>query len=561
MNALIRNQNGMALFIALMLTLMLSIIGIGIITTSNDEITIAGNELNEMTAFYAAEAGLEKASAVIQTHFETTNLAPTTLPSGTESLSDATVSYASSDGGAAVMRKLSTGPFMGLNALVKTYTITSTGESQVDKSKIIVSQDFECALVPIFQFAVFYQEMLQASPAYGMTIDGRVHVNGDMWVQGWSGLTFGDKVTCAGDIHHGLQNGAEAGAPGGVYFQDGDGNSVNMNSGGNWLDASDSDWYTDATARWDGNVRDKAFGQGEVNMPIGGSGSPHKIVERDNGGANPDSYENKATLKIIDGVAWHFSGGAWSDVTANLTAAGAMTYNSTTEFTDGHEAKTVLATEIDMAALDASSYAPPNGVIYVSDHRAVTSSEMNGTVLTNGADIGSPLTLVSENPTYVEGDFNNVDKQPAAIISDACTFLSNEWASTNKAKSHLNYNYRSVSSAAEVNVSIITGDLTPTSSNYGGGLENLPRFLEHWSGKEFKFRGSMICLWKSTTADGTYKYKGSPGYYSAPFRNWGFDHDLEDPTKLPPETPQVQYFQRIGWKQDYVGVSRSDMGL
>ena len=35
---------------------MLTIIGLSIVTSSNDEVTIAGNELNEMRAFYAAES-------------------------------------------------------------------------------------------------------------------------------------------------------------------------------------------------------------------------------------------------------------------------------------------------------------------------------------------------------------------------------------------------------------------------------------------------------------------------------------------------------------------------
>jgi len=42
----INNQKGLALIIALMLTLMLAIIGLGIVQSTSDEVNIAGNELD-----------------------------------------------------------------------------------------------------------------------------------------------------------------------------------------------------------------------------------------------------------------------------------------------------------------------------------------------------------------------------------------------------------------------------------------------------------------------------------------------------------------------------------
>ncbi len=545
-----QSERGIATLIALILVGMLTLIGLAAMSTSDDEVSIAGNELQEMRAFYAAEAGLEQAAAELQQSYQTTGLPPDSINDTRFSLNDCEATYYAKDDGPSVQRQLTSGPMAGLNAQVKTFSINATGSSTVDRGTVVMSQSFETAQVPIFQFAVFYAEMLQTSPAFNMTIDGRVHVNGDMWLNGWSGITFTDKVTCAGSIYHGLENGAESGASANVYFPDAGGNPVNWKSGGSWLDANDSDWFSKAAATWGGNIQDEAFGQEELNLPLtSAGGDSHKIIERASG--NPDSYENKATFKIMDGVPYAKVGGAWLDVSGSL-AAGTITKSSSTSFYDGHEKKTVQNTQIDMDLLRTSAYFPSNGVIYASDQSAVSSSTMNGLTLSNGDDIGQPLTIVSENPVYVEGDYNVTDKQPASIIADACTFLSNDWAPTNKAKSTSNYSSRPVYSATEVNVSFITGDLEPTSSNYGGGLENLPRFLEHWNGKEFKLRGSMICLWKSEEADGTYKYKGSPGYYSAPTRNWGFDHDLDDPTKLPPETPVVRVFQRVGWKQDFV---------
>jgi Tfp pilus assembly protein PilX len=551
----LKNNRGIAAFIALMVMIMLTLIGIAAIKLANDEINIAGNELNEMAAFYAAEAGLERASAAIQDQYDSTGAPPAVLPSGNEALSNCVVAYNTVDNGAAVQRQLTMGDFAGLNAMVKTFTITSTGVSQSDSSQILLTQEFECALVPIFQFAVFYEEFLQTSPTFGMTIDGRVHVNSDMWLNGWNGITFTDKVTCAGSIYHGLENGAESGAPADVFFTDDNGVVSNWKNGSVWLDANHANWYDSASARWGGMVRDQAFGQKKLNMPLTNIGDPHKIIERAAG--NPDSYENKADLKILDGVPYVKIGAIWTDI-STFIPAGTVTDGGAVNFYDAHEKKTVTNTEIDMALLKTCGYFPPNGVVYISDQRAVSATTMNGTKLVNGTDIGNALTIVCENPVYVEGDYNTINKQPASVIADACTYLSNQWDGINELKDIKKYSFRPVTSKTEVNLSFIGGDLVPTATNYGGGLENLPRFLEHWNGQEFKLRGSMICLWKSQQANGTYEYMGNPGYYSAPTRNWGFDHDLDDPIKLPPESPQVRVFQRIGWTQQNVGYAQGN---
>lgn len=545
----IYSEKGFASVIALIMVAMLTLLGLAALSGSDDELSIASNELQEMRAFYASEGGLDIAAAELHKEFDSTGVPPSVMPTGSTSVNNCAVVYSSVDDGPATQEILTTGNLAGLHALVKSFTMTSTAINTEEKSKVELSQSFNSSLIPIFQFAVFYEEMLQTSPAFSMTIDGRVHCNEDMWLNGWSGITFTENVSCAGSMFHGLENGAESGAPANVFFRDADNNSSNWKNGSTYIDANHSNWYDSAVARWDGYVKDQAMGQEKINVPVT-SGDPHKMIERATG--NPDSYEDKASLKIMDGVPLAKVGGVWVDVSASLPV-GTMTDDITTEFYDGHEKKTVRNVQIDMDLFRTSGYFPPNGVVYISDQRGVTASYMNGTTLTNGTDIGMPLTVVCENPIYIDGDFNTTNKQPTAVIADACTFLSNDWGPTNKAKSTLNYNNRPVTAKTTVNVSIVTGDLVPTSTNYGGGLENLPRFLEHWGGKEFEFRGSMICLWKSQIANGTYKYMGWPGYYSAPSRNWGFDHDLEDPNKLPPETPCVRVFQRVGWKQEYVG--------
>jgi len=540
----ITNEKGLATFVALILMVMLTLVGLAALKLADDEISIAGNEMNEMVCFYAAEAGLETASAALQTDYETSSTPGQTLPAGVQSLnSNASVAYVTTDNGAAVMDRLTHGTLAGLNALVKTYTISSIGTSLTDGSQVRLTQEFECALVPIFQFAVFYANDLWTTPAKDMTVTGRVHVNGNMYLQCSQSLSFDGKVTASGDIYHGFPAWSGTGtASGDVNFKASDGSLVSMNQNGSWLDASDSYWYDSASTRWGGNVRDQAFGQDGLNVPLANAGGdPHLLIER--GSGNPDSYEHKATFKIIDGVPYTKIGSVWQDISA-LLPAGTIT---NTSFYDDREDVWVNSTDLDMNLLQTSTYFPSNGVVYSSDQR----TGFNATRLVNATDVGNPVSVFCENPVYVKGDFNTVDKQPAAIVADAVNFLSNDWQDANSNQSLRTL--RTVSSPTVVNASIISGDCVPTSSSYGGGLANLPRFLEHWDSTKFTLNGSMVNLWRSTQATGQWLYGGLNEYYTAPTRDYRFDTDLEDPTKLPPETPVVRSFGRSGWKQTDVG--------
>jgi len=536
------DNRGMTTFIALMMMIMLTMIGIAAIKMANDEVTIAGNEMNEMQAFYAAEAGLERAASAIQQSYMTTNAPPATLPTGSEALSGVVAAYSTTANGALEQKTLSQGTLAGLNASVRSFTITSSATSSIDNSQIILSQEFEAAMVPIFQFAVFYGNDLEIAPGPDMTLIGRVHSNGNLWLQAGSNLYMESFVTCSGQLLHG-RKGPGGVSNGDVYIKDPDGNYANMKNGdGSFLEATDADWYDSAATRWGGRVQDSAFGQGPLELPLTNVGDPHKLIERSSG--NPDSYENKADLRVIDGVVEARVGASWVNVTA-LMPAGTIT---STNFTDQHEGAVVNSTDIDVSLLASSPYYPSNGVVYVSDHR----SGFNGTRLKNGADIGQPISLFSENPVYVQGDFNTVDKKPAAICGDAVTFLSSNWNDANSASGLWTRN----ATATTVNAAIMTGNNETTGSNYNGGLENLPRFLEGWSGIDFNFTGSLVNLWNSQQATGPWSY-GS--YYTAPNRNWSYDTDFDDPSNLPPETPVVRVFQRVGWRQENVGyVMESD---
>lgn len=548
LKSLLKDDKGLALFIALMLTFMLSMIGLFLINTTNDEIAIAGNELNEMKSFYAAESGLSLAAAMIQTQFEATGLPPSNLPDTTLMIDHVALALrtVAED---TVTNVLTKGPMAGLNAITSPFTIFATAYDSSHNTAMVLRQSFEVSLVPIFQFGVFYEYDLEVAAGPTMTLDGRIHTNGNAYLQAGSSseLLIDSYLTSAGNINHGRHPGSGlASASGDVRIKDMYGNYQDMErTAGQWLDANDSYWFDSASYIWGGRVQDNAFGQERLALPVADPTNSHAIIDRASaGGGNPDSYELKAGFKIMDGQAFHYntSLGVWQNRTAELTASGALTE---TTFFDDRENADITVYDIDMSVFKNSSYFPDNGIIYTADNRA----GLRGTRLVNAENIGAAMTLASENVVYTKGDINTTTKKPMAIMADALMILSSAWSDDPAIAGSSDFMTDRNAVSTTINFSYITGNMETRNGNYNGGLENLPRFLEDWNGLDLVFRGSIINMWRSQETIETW----SGDYYRPPVRDWGFDSDLSDPTLLPPGTPMVRTFINMGWKQSDLG--------
>jgi hypothetical protein len=534
------DRRGFVLVVCIVLLLMLSLIGIISVTTSNNDVSMSGNELHQTGAFYAAESGLERAAAAVIRSYETTGNPPNPLPSDSVTENGYNYVYQVADGGAAVQKTLDAGAYKGLYGLVKPFDIVSTGYDPDRQSNVTLDMGMEDALIPLFQFAVFYQNDLEIAPGPNMTLGGRVHSNHDIYLQSGNNIYINSYLTSAGDIRHGRKPGSGQSVDNGnVFIRDKNGVYQNMkNSDNTWLDAGSSDWVNSSMARWGGLVEDNNHGVTELYMPVITDGPPTDLIDRAAG--NPDSYENKAGLKIIDGQAYFKqTDNTWVNVTSTLRTQGALSSGS---FRDGHEGKGVTSVDIDIQKLSISGYYPTNGIIYSS--QTPSGSTISAVRVKNAATLPSGLTLATDNPLYTVGNFNTVNKKPAALLCDALTILSGNW---NDGNSSQPLSSRSAT-ATQVNACYLTGN-NETGANgqgYNGGLENLPRFLEKWDGVTFTWRGSAVDLWYSRQATGAWSY-GS--YYTAPNRDWAFDNDLLDINKLPPGTPLVNIVQRTHWSQ------------
>ncbi len=172
-----------------------------------------------------------------------------------------------------------------------------------------------------------------------------------------------------------------------------------------------------------------------------------------------------------------------------------------------------------------------------------------GFAITNGANIPGPLTIASDQAVYVQGDYNNINKQPASVLADSMNVLSN--ACLNLTTNALNCGISgSMPNAAHTTINAAflagtdisgTGNASGSNASYSGGLENYPRFHENWDRDTLTYRGSFVSLGTPQHVNGTWIQQ----IYFAPDRNWDYDTDFNNFALLPPLSPQFVYLRQV----------------
>jgi hypothetical protein len=179
------------------------------------------------------------------------------------------------------------------------------------------------------------------------------------------------------------------------------------------------------------------------------------------------------------------------------------------------------------------------------------------------------LTIATENPAYLQGDFNAnsagggfADAGVAAsVAADAFTLLSTDWNDANTFNNPFNTNGRQ-SNAANVyyRLGVVAGkgisfpipswDSTAIdgSQDFGtdGGVHNFMRYLENWNGT-LNYTGSIVSLYYNRQSIGLYNSGGNN--YSPPQRGYSFDTNFLNPLLLPPRTPMFRDVNTTGFTQ------------
>lgn len=185
--------------------------------------------------------------------------------------------------------------------------------------------------------------------------------------------------------------------------------------------------------------------------------------------------------------------------------------------------------------------------------------------LSNGADLRTlgitGLSIVSENPVYVHGNWNATGGNFAgvhsatAVMADAVTLLSNVWTDTISFTQPYSPGNRSRAAQTWYRLAIISGkgiafaQPAGTAADFGtdGGTHNFLRYLES-GGFNLNYRGSMATFFFNRQALGTYKCCST--VYGPPPRLYNFDVDFLNPALLPPNTPMFRDLNAVGFAQD-----------
>ena len=560
----IQDQKGAVLMMSLLILTILLVQSIAFLAIAGTEDTIASNYRNHTQAFYTAEAGLESGLVDLRDLLATNpNPLVTQLAAlGPPALTDPSYTFNTFQ----VRRirptpyatTISRGPYAGLFAQTTDYEITAqvTGPRG---SQARLGQVVQYMTIPLFQFGVFYGRGvdLEIAPGPPMTFNGRVHANSNIYIRN-SSMKFDSSVTTVGDIYRYVKR-DPANRGGNPQIKDKSGAYQTLNFdheydhdfNNPWLA---QDWTNAVLGTFDGLVLDSAMGVQEIIPPIpdllydpaNASVISHQMIEKGNATDSPAMQAAKlyyqADLRISADAVGNIS--ATDSIGGSVDISGCNV--TTKSFYDKREGATMTVTEVDVSALQACGEAPANGILYVHGE-----GMDKGVRLVNGTDLPDQgFTVVSENPVYIQGDYNTVNKVPAAVLADAITILSNNWEPNNSdSKGDLVTSNRPAANTT-VNAAFALGPSAESAVGQGNGqLENVIRFLETWNGKTFTYNGAIIALWHSQQATGNWRCCGNSGgnYYRPPKRNWAYDPLFN--TSLAPGTPMGIITMKARWFQ------------
>lgn len=613
----IEKEKGMALMYAVMVASMTVAMSWTMAQLAADTAKKAKTKNYRTQTTYLAEGAVESAKKSIQNtvaNFGTVTVGtPTSCSIGTDA-----VPYTINDYPAAPANNWVATQPNGIQTIITQYKIDATANA--NGYTHTASRLVKIEATPIFQFAVFYTNDLEVLPGANMTIGGRVHSNGDMYLGSNATLTVNTNyLRSVGEIYRNrkddpslsqgtvnirkwvadpfdvsepvqyfmMKSTSQMAALGVTTVGGYDDNfTTGYDANGNGSFADSGDWYpwaSGALQYWQqpstytggtGNtVQTSDHGTTEAVTPqigsikmfdpvAGGTGGDYVLSTSGpsagtyiaapggpgTGTHNKGFYHGQADLTILEMPSTAGSGPSiaasagkviraydknGTNITSSLTSA--ISYK---QMYDARQAagtsgtQKVKLVEINMAQLNSSGKFPANGLLYAAQYGAGTGLQSGGIRLTNGTTLNDKLTVVSENPIYIKGDYNTTAKKGASVIGDAINLLSNSWNDT-KTQGTL----PTASASTTYNVAMISGNQNTAGSAYNGGLENLPRFHENWSGKNCNIYGSFVNTWLSQYATALWLYGGDR--YTAPNRNWYYDTSFNNVANLPPFTPMA----------------------
>jgi hypothetical protein len=589
----VRARRGFALEMVLLILVMFSVIvlaGLSAVTTIS---RTSNADYRGARVSYASEGGADDIMSQLDAAMQDGIINGEDISSiQTPVIPGYVITQTTQTTGSPISRTITSGPFAGLYSLNQPIDISVTAkDSSGNRAMSVLSVNAQT--IPLFQFGVFYEEDLEILPGQVMNFAGWVHTNGNLYLSSNS-VTFQSNLTTPDSMFWNRKNANDR--LNGVNINNNAGTAVKLDFDSRSL--SGPAFKTRSEQKFNGRLMTSAHGVRPLKLPLPVNLPPVTLVLPKSGGDDAMVQDVKMAWK----ADWYIQINAASLASATPTtlcstmmvqtrASGLVTPSAAmcrkifkpkaNAFYDGREDLRVDMIDVYVDSLRIWSDSAPATraprIIYFEINNTNTNAGNDyvavrlrgGTQLPKSrvaSDTGG-LTVSTDRPMYVLGDYNTVVWRPAAIMGDAVTFLSNPpvgnpgMLATGSAKCasggptsgwcdtlQVNYLLRQ-SSGSTVNAAILAGHSATTcdyaragcsAPNYGGGLENFPRFLERWDTAVFRYTGSLVSLFQSRYSTGLWGNSGGGGaYYTAPTRQWSFDVNFRFPERLPPGTPSV----------------------
>lgn len=499
-------------------------------------------------------------------------------------------------------------------------TVPTTTGSVTAKVRRVFEKKFDLP----WSYLMFYVDDLELQPTAALALDGPIHTNNSLYI-GTSNVATSSRVEYGTNYVNGYSpsDTAHASTPSVPTFAKSDPSlpisdcpplqsSAFLPFGWNLtfspMNVNSSDGYREiietpaASPSPDPLASVRMYNQAGLRIQVDSAGN---ITAQ-----TVNYFTTPATVSSLSGGSLNTIKGFVSTGTTSSS-----TLSSSYVFYDNREAGFIKATNVDIyqltKAVAASSISNWNGVVYISDTSATLyntdgsvrnagtavnvtyggttyATTKRGIRLINGGILPSGgLTIVTDNPVYIVGDYNvnpngstgsssppspaptpPSDAAPtatpnpnpvvsgtqryAAIMCDAITLLSKNWVDTNST-GNVTPSSRWAANTT-VNACLLAGNLpstSPLSSGYSGGGENFVRYLEDWGHNTnyFTFYGSMVQLFRPQQAIGA--WTGSGNVYKAPILKWHYDDDLLTAGAPPGNLDVAAYLQQQRWYQVY----------
>ena len=241
------DSRGFTLIAALLLTVLLSGVAVGLLFMVSNEVRMGGNDLEGNLAYYGAEAGIENLTSELSQLYQSSQTptaasinaltSPANWPTTISGSHISNITYTTPGGGNGMTIAwpatksdgvtpcpnspdpcgswdiVGSGPDQGMVATLIPFTLQVTatrlaGAGQIGDhsalaatgASVNLTRTVEVALLPAFEFGVFCEGDCDYFAGPDFNFGGRVHTNGNLFLAEGGKLTFTDKLSAVGQV-------------------------------------------------------------------------------------------------------------------------------------------------------------------------------------------------------------------------------------------------------------------------------------------------------------------------------------------------------------------------